>query len=360
MNLVTLLDDAGLTGRGGAQYPTSVKLQAAIDHRADLIVNACDGEIGAHKDAFVVAEHLGELQHGAGLIARRVRWAAHRGSETERRLSDAGLHVLSAPARYVASEESSLVSLLHSGRARPVMRQGPVVAGGRDSRGRKLRPTLVLNAETVWRISQIERNGARWFRSYGTPSEPGPRLVTIGGSVEWPGVYDAQAGTPLRELLETAGAKDVRAVGISGLSGGWLSRDIARSVAWSDAGLAARGLSTGSSIVYVLERRSCPLDHVARMTTYAAGESAGQCGPCMFGLPAVAGQLRNLADGVLPPVEMPTLHQRLGMLPGRGACRHPDGVSRFVTSALEVFAADVDAHLAGSCAAMRERAGARR
>lgn len=360
MSLVSLLNDAGLTGRGGAQFPTSVKLQSALDHGADLVVNACDGEIGAQKDALVVAEHLGELQHGAGLIARRVSWAAHRGSDTEWRLMEAGVRVISTPPRYVASEESALVSLLHGGRARPVTRQEPISFGGKDSRGRRLRPTLVLNAETVWRVSQIEQNGPGWFRAFGTPNEPGPRLVTIGGNVDRPGVYDAEAGLAVGALLEAAGAVDLRAVGLSGLSGGWLSAGDASVATWSDAGLARYGLSTGTGVVHALGRRTCPLDHLAHLTSFAAGESAGQCGPCMFGVPAVATQLEGLAAGTLPPSEMSTLYQRLDMLPGRGACRFPDGVSRLVVSGLLTFAADVEAHLAGRCVSVEERTSAAR
>lgn len=357
-NLIALLDEAGLTGRGGAMFPTATKLRAAVDSGAELIVNACDGEVGTHKDALVVAEHLRELEHGAALVAPKVHWAAHRGSDTEDRFFAAGLRVLSVPARYVASEESALLNRLHGGLARPVMRRAPIAHGVRDPRGRRLPPTLVLNAETVWRISQIEQYGPGWFRIHGTPDEPGPRLVTIGGSVERPGVYDAAAGMPLRELLTTAGAFSVGAVGLGGLGGGWLSAGDAWTATWSDAGLAAHGLRTGTGAIHVLDRFGCPLRQVARWTGYAAGESAGQCGPCMFGVPAVTQQVAQLADGTLSHAGFDRLRQRLALLPGRGACRFPDGVAGFISSALRTFRVDVDAHLSGACIASRERAGA--
>lgn len=360
MNLVDLLDEAGLTGRGGAAFRTNIKLRSALDHRAELIVNACDGEIGTHKDAFVVAEHLGALRHGAGLITRKVHWAAHRGSETEANLLGAGLRVLSVPARYVASEESALLSQRHGSLARPIMRQAPITFGSKGSRGRRMRPTLVLNAETVWRISQIEQYGPHWFRSFGTPDEPGPRLVTLGGAVARPGVYDAAAGIPLRELLQAAGTFGTGAVGLSGLSGGWLTSGAAWRAIWSDSALASYGLRTGTGAIRVLDGFECPLEQVARLARFAAGESAGQCGPCMFGVPAVANQMEQLVDGELAPDELRQLHQRLALLPGRGACQFPDGVAGFVASALRAFAADVDAHLAGGCQVTKERAGATR
>lgn len=341
-------------------FPTGAKLRAAFENRADLIVNACDGEIGTHKDALVVEQHLNELRHGAGLVTRKVHWAAHRGSETEGWLLAAGLRVLSVPPRYVASEESALLNHLHGGLARPIMRQTPIAFGVRNSGGRRLPPTVVLNAETVWRISQIEQYGPGWFRSFGTAAEPGPRLVTIGGSVERPGVYDTAPGVAFSELLRAAGAVDVAAVGLSGLSGGWLAGDAAWGATWSDAGLAPYGLRTGTGAIHVMDRSSCSLDHVARLAGFAAAESAGQCGPCMFGVPAVADQLGRLADGTLRPAELRLLHQRLGLLPGRGACRFPDGVAGFAASALRVFASDVEAHLSGRCLASRERSDAAR
>ena len=101
-----LLDDltaAGLTGRGGAAFSTGIKVRAAFRNRADLIVNACDGEIGASKDAVVVAAHLDELIRGAELVAphyrQRVLFAAHRGSPTLAQLADARLEVLAVPHR---------------------------------------------------------------------------------------------------------------------------------------------------------------------------------------------------------------------------------------------------------------------
>src|SRR5690349_17037853 len=108
-SLVDLLDDAGLTGRGGAGFSTAVKVGAAVSAGATLIVNACDGEYGAIKDRFVVTQHLDALVRGANLLTRNgVRYAARRGSQSEAELRAAGLDVLPVPHRYVSSEESSL------------------------------------------------------------------------------------------------------------------------------------------------------------------------------------------------------------------------------------------------------------
>ncbi|MGB8381139.1 MAG: formate dehydrogenase, partial [Dermatophilaceae bacterium] len=283
--LLAALEEAGLTGRGGGAFSTATKVRAAIDQGAVLIVNACDGELGAGKDAFVVERHLAELIHGAGLVGARVRYAAHRGTGTEATLLGAGLDVLSVPHRYVSSEESSLVSLANGGLARPLSKQVPVVFGARDAAGRRLPGTVVLNAESVLRIAQIAQHGPAWFRSFGTFEEPGPRLATIDGAVFAPGILETAAGVAVERLIEAAGGATgpVSAVGIGGLSGGWLTPQETRGAIWSRAGLAAYQISPGPGTVLVLGADGCPLAHVSQVLDYAAGESAGQCGPCMFG-----------------------------------------------------------------------------
>lgn len=351
-DIVPALAEAGLTGRGGAAFSTATKIQRAREQGADLIVNACDGEIGASKDAYVMAAHLPEVRRGVELVgARWTLWAAHRGSATEARIRSAGLDLLEVPHRYVSSEESSLVQLSHGGPARPVTKRVPVVLGGRDPEGRRLRPTLVLNAETVWRIAQIEEHGPGWFRSFGTPAEPGPRLVSVGGAVTHPGVIRTEAGALLSDLIAAAGglSEQASAIGVGGFGGGWLPWPTARAVRWSGDDLGRHGLDLGPGVLDVLPARLCPLDHVSRMLDVAAGESAGQCGPCMFGLPDLADRFRALATGRVGRSDLEELGPRLELLRDRGACRFPDGVTRFVTTALRAFEPEVRAHLSGTC-----------
>ena len=135
-DIIEALEAAGLTGRGGAAFSTAIKVKAARENRATLIVNACDGEVGAAKDAWIVENRLHELVEGAALVAsgRRphVRYAAHRDSRTAQMLHAAGLSVLEVPHRYVSSEETSLISLAHGGLAKPMTKRAPFIFGGRD------------------------------------------------------------------------------------------------------------------------------------------------------------------------------------------------------------------------------------
>lgn len=363
MNLLELLDESGLTGRGGAAFSTATKVAAAHEHRADLIVNACDGELGAVKDGWVVEHHLPALVHGATLVGGRRRsrvvYAAHRGSATAERLARAGLQVLEAPPRYVSSEETSLISLAHGGLARPLAKRAPFVGGGRDSAGRRIRPTVVLNAETVWRIGQVAERGPAWFRSFGTPDEPGPRLLTVTGAVRLPHVREAEAGVPLRPLVESAGVLDpyTEALLVGGLGGVFITSGEAQRLRWSSEDLRPLGGSLGPGLMELIDPSACPVAVVGHLLDFAAGESAGQCGPCMFGLPAVARDWGELTRGGGLET-LSRLQANAGLLPGRGACRFPDGIARLVRSALRVFAPHLGGHLAGECRPARRGARA--
>lgn len=354
MTLSQVLHQAGLTGRGGAAFSTARKLDLALANDARLLVNVCDGEIGAAKDAWVVQHHLVELVRGATLLAGSTNtntvYAAHRDSDTARRLASAGLDVLEVPHRYVSSEETSLVNLLHGGLARPIAKRLPISAGGISPDEQTLEPTLVLNAETVWRTAQIVERGAQWFRLFGTASEPGPRLVSVSYAGQAPVVLETQAGEPVSSLLSRAGMPtQFAALNIGGLSGGFLLPHEVSELTWDADSLAPYSLSLGSGVIRVLPAQACPWIEIAATVRYAAGESAGQCGPCMFGLPAVADDVDLLVSGRGNRADLERLRHRLGILPGRGACHHPNGVARYIASALRCFGPELELHHRNQC-----------
>lgn len=360
MSIAPLLAEAGLAGRGGAGFSTATKVEAAHAHRAALVVNACDGELGAAKDGWVVAHRLPELVAGAAAVAARapVTYAARRGSDTAHRLRAAGLRVLEVPPRYVSSEESAIISFAQGALARPMTKRQPLVRGGRDSEGRRIRPTVVLNAETVWRAGQIAANGAAWFRSFGTAEQPGPRLVSVSTPVSYAVVVETEAGAALTDLLDLAGGLPEQSPGVlvGGLGGTFVAAADVPRLQWSDRSLGLVGARVGPGVIEALDPRECPLDYVQRCLTWAAGESAGQCGPCMFGLPALATDWHALvARG--DRTAYARIPSRVGLLRGRGACRFPDGVAGFAASALDVFGTHLEEHRRGRCAAADLRRG---
>ena len=151
------------------------------------------------------------------------------------------------------------------------------------------RPTLVDNVETLAHLALIARYGADWYRACGTAAAPGSTLVTLGGAVWRAGVYETEFGTPLASVLELAGgpAMPPAAVLVGGLGGAWLPHPVAAEVAFTPEDLRAAGANGGGvAALTVFPQRACGLVETARALRYLAAESAGQCGPCMFGLPA--------------------------------------------------------------------------
>jgi NADH:ubiquinone oxidoreductase subunit F (NADH-binding) len=137
-------------------------------------------------------------------------------------------------------------------------------------------------------------------------------------------------------------------VGVGGLGGVVLTAGEARTTIWDSAGMKQHGGALGPGIVTVWDPSRCPVEFAGEMIAYGAGESAGQCGPCMFGLPALAQawsehSRRPGAEG------QRALEQRLGLIGRRGACAHPDGVARFAQSALRTLAPEFAAHANHTC-----------
>ncbi|MCX3059029.1 NADH-ubiquinone oxidoreductase-F iron-sulfur binding region domain-containing protein, partial [Streptomyces beihaiensis] len=357
---------AGLTGRGGAGFPTARKLRAVAGRRgrAVVVVNAMESEPAGRKDQLLlaVAPHLvldgavlAAAAVGAGTVhvclprdrAAQYRQVSAALDERRRaRLDPVTLRLHALPHTYVSSESTSLVRWLGGGPARP---QGSPPRS--HERGVDRRPTLVNNAETLAHLALVARYGPDWFRQAGTADEPGTLLVTVSGAVAAPGVLETALGTPVGTVIDRAGgpAEPIGAVLLGGFAGTWLPAPLL------DTPLAHRdldplGAAPGAGILVALPRSACGLRETARILAYLAAQSARQCGPCVFGLPAVAEDFGALAAGRADPGLLPRLRRRTGLLPGRGACRHPDGAARLAASALRTFADDVDHHLThGAC-----------
>ncbi len=141
-------------------------------------------------------------------------------------------------------------------------------------------------------------------------------------------------GIPLAEALRTAGAAaDPKAVLIGGYSGVWIAGEVAATATLDAASLTRIRASLGCGAISVIGAASCGLREVAAITTWLAAQSAGQCGPCRSGLPAIAGAVDALVAGDRGHRAEKQLRRWLDMVEGRGACHHPDGAVRFVRSA---------------------------
>jgi NADH:ubiquinone oxidoreductase subunit F (NADH-binding) len=367
--LIELVEASGLRGRGGGWFPAGDKLRAVASQRGQpvVVVNALEGEPVSGKDKALVrhAPHLvldGAVAAAAALGARRaiVALSEDAGPEQqaiasaiaarERAGADEGvsLSLARVPAGFVSGEETALIHFLNGGPAKPTAR--PPLPFRRGVGGA---PTLVQNAETAAHLALIARRGPRWFRAVGTEAEPGSALVTLSGAVRNPGVFEVSLGTALSSVVGRAGGVSERpaAVLVGGYFGTWVAAARAASLTLSEVELRHAGARLGAGAITLLPASACGVAESARVARYLAAESAGQCGPCVHGLAAVADSLERLAGGQ----HAVTAHnggahelvRLLGLSEGRGACRHPDGAVRFVRSALEVFATEVELHLRG-------------
>jgi NADH:ubiquinone oxidoreductase subunit F (NADH-binding) len=177
-------------------------------------------------------------------------------------------------------------------------------------------------------------------------------LLTVGGAVRAPGIVEAGHGTPLSSVLALAGGPSthLQAVLLGGYHGSWLTAEEFASAKLSRSHLAPFGASPGAGVVVAIGAGTCGLVEMSRVMSYLAEESAGQCGPCLNGLPRIANELKSVAFGGGGGRRAVDEMLRLGgIVVGRGACHHPDGSMRFLRSGLRVFAAEVELHLAGRC-----------
>ena len=361
--LIDVVDASGLTGRGGAGFPTGRKMRSVATRRGRKVVvaNGAEGEPASSKDRLLLTRlpHLvlDGIVLAAGAIGADDAYLCVHEDEADllasldvavaERRDPLRVRVAGIPGRYVSSEQSAIVQYLNGGPGKPTY--SPPRPHERGVRGL---PTLVNNVETLAHLALIARRGDRWFRSAGLPAAPGSMLATVSGAVCRPGVYEVELGTPLGAALSQAGgpAERLSAVLVGGYFGAWLPAQVAWPLPLTHAGLKGAGGALGAGVIVALPESSCLIAETARVVRYLAGEGAGQCGPCLFGLPALADAMSDLAFHGGRGRVLGQLSALLPLVERRGACRHPDGVTQLVRSALRTAADDARRHdEAGPC-----------
>lgn len=368
--MIDALDRSGLRGRGGADFPTAVKWKAVTEHARDrgdavVIANGAECEPASSKDAFLMTYRphlvLDGLEHAAEAVGakRAIIYttrshvdveATLRSAIRERRRRDGGdrfFDVQVGPNRYVAGEETALISRVSGRLAKP-----RVVPPRPFQRGVDGLPTLVQNVETLAHAAMVARFGAEWFRSAGTDRSPGTVLLTVGGAVRNPRVIEAACDSTVGSIVQRAGGVDGEPMAV--LLGGYFGRWVAADRIWNQTidadGLRSVGASLGTGVLVVAPQITCGIRETDRVLAFLAHETAGQCGPCHVGLPAITETFHSVAIGQARPAALDLLARWSNDVRGRGACRHPDGATLFLASAMEVFAADLRHHVRhGAC-----------
>ena len=350
--LVAACTAVGLTGRGGAAFPVARKLTSLRRGRRTVVVNGKESEPGSHKDRLLLTRFPHLILDGSLLVADAIGAPAVYVTVHDERAAAALTWALGErPDRDRFTVQLTPGGFV-SGEARAVIRAldgGPPLAPGRRTlpteQGVAGTATFLSNTETFAHIAVLARLGPDSYATCGTRHEPGTTLVTVGGAVARPGVLEIPFGTSLEAVLSAAGASLPAGILVGGYHGAWITPRV--HLPLSRSSLAGAGGTLGAGVILIIDDTTCALGELSRVASWLATESARQCGPCMFGLPAIVNDLSALSRGA---DSVPALQRHAAQVTGRGACAHPDGAARFITSGIAAIAGELQAHRRrGSC-----------
>jgi NADH:ubiquinone oxidoreductase subunit F (NADH-binding)/NADH:ubiquinone oxidoreductase subunit E len=364
-----LVRASGLRGRGGAYFPVGAKWETARNTAAErkfLLVNAEEGEPGIYKDRHLLEGDphrvlegvlIAALGIGATHVVVFVNGEAHLSQqrllsalEQARSLGvvDVPLEVRLGAGGYVLGEETALINAIHGWRAEPLARPPfPAVSGLQAS------PTVINNVESLANLPDIVRNGADWFRSVGSDSTPGTKLVSLAGAVHQPGLYEVPLGTTLGTIVDRYGAGatgELRALLVGGPSGSILPPSLI-DTALDVQPLQAVGGVLGAGGIVPLTTRSCVVAAIRNLVAYNSRESCGKCTPCREGTVRLLQQFDALCAGRAAADMLDDLDELNDTLQYASLCGLGQMAPNPVRALLRHFPDDVREHLAGHCAA---------
>ena len=375
--VIALVKDSGLRGRGGAGFPTGTKWSfiSPDDGRPHyLVVNADESEPGTCKDIPLMMASPHALVEGA-IIASYAIGARHafiylRGEVVPvlRRLQaavaeayangylgtniagtgfDLDLVVHAGAGAYICGEETALLDSLEGRRGQPRLRPPfPAVAGLYAC------PTVVNNVESIASVPSVIRGGVDWFRSMGSEKSPGFTLYSLSGHVTLPGQYEAPLGISLRELLEYAGG--VRAghqlkFWTPGGSSTPMLTPEHLDIPLDYEGMAGVGSMLGTKALQIFDETTCVVRAVRRWTQFYAHESCGKCTPCREGTYWLAQIYARLENGQAEAADLDKLLDISDAILGKSFCALGDGAASPIMSSLKHFRDEYVAHLNGGC-----------
>jgi len=307
--VLKLVTDAGLTGRGGAAFPTGIKWRAVAEHHGPqkyVVANADESEPGTFKDRmilendpFALIEAMtiagvstgcfkgwiyvrGEYTTAAELLTSAIEQAYDAGLLGEHAQNDSysfDIELRQGAGAYICGEETALFNSIEGFRGEP--RSKPPFPTDSGLFGC---PTIVNNPETLLNVLEIVLHGVEGFRAAGTRESPGTKLFCVSGDVGRPGLYEAEFGVPLRVLLAAADtpSSENRAVLLGGAAGSFLGPD-QLDVPLSFEGAAASDATLGSGAVMAFSKDADFLGIVSQLAKFFRDESCGQCVPCRIG-----------------------------------------------------------------------------
>ncbi len=372
-DIVQMVKDSGLRGRGGAFFPTGVKwsfLPQGIYPRY-LLCNADESEPGTFNNhqiidrnphqliegiaisAYAIESHTayiyirGEWAHGARILERAIAAAYQKGFLGKNILDsgyDLDIYVHRGAGAYICGEETALMESLEGKIGQPRLRPPfPAVAG------LYAKPTIINNVETLANVPPIVTKGVSWFRSFGTEKSPGTKVFSISGHVNKPGNYELSMGAPLRELIYAPeygdgirGDRKLKIIVPGGASAPWLTAD-QLDVGLDFESIQAAGSMIGTGGVIVLDETVSAVQTAYKMDEFFKHESCGKCTPCREGTHWLVGTLHRLHEGHGRAEDIPTLHDIYNQMAGNCFCLLGESAVMPIKSALKLFPQEFEA-----------------
>ena len=373
--VIAMVKDAGLRGRGGAGFPTGMKwgfIPQGDGQPHYLVVNADESEPGTCKDMPLLMANPHELVEGAIITSYAIRAnhafiyvrgevahvyrrllaavreayeAGYLGTDIQGSGFDLQITVHAGAGAYICGEETALLDSLEGRRGQPRLRPPfPAVAGLYG------KPTVINNVESVASVPSILRQGVDWFAGMGTERSKGMTIYSLSGHVRRPGQYEAPLGVTLRELLDLAGGvregHQLKFWTPGGSSTPILTEEHL-DVPLDYESVAAAGSMLGTKALQIFDETTCVVRAVLRWTQFYAHESCGKCTPCREGTYWLVQILDRLERGEGSEDDLGTLLDLCDNIFGRAFCALGDGATSPVVSSLKYFRDDYVAHLTG-------------
>ena len=381
-DVLEMVKNSGLKGRGGAGFPTGLKWSFVptgddAPKTKYLVVNADEMEPGTFKDRLLLEgdPHLllegmliaaytiqantayiflrGEYLQAEKLLRAAIAQAHEQGllgKNIQGSGFDLEIILHTSAGRYICGEETALLNALEGKRANPRAKPPfPQVSGLWG------KPTIVNNVETLCNLPGILRYGVDWYKGLGKGGDAGTKMFGVSGRVNNPGCWELALGTPIRELLEDKAGGMCAGFQLRGFLPGGGSTDfllpehLDLTLDYDVIGKAGSRLATGTMIV--LDDQTCPVGMVGNLMRFFSHESCGWCTPCRDGLPWVDEIFQRLENGAGRIEDIQVLTDHLEYLgPGRTFCALAPGAMAPLGSALRHFREDFDAHIhSGGC-----------
>jgi NADH-quinone oxidoreductase subunit F len=373
--LIALVKESILRGRGGAGFPTGMKWQFIPQNDSKphyVVVNADEGEPGTCRDlplmmndphsliegviiacyavraqrAFIYIR--GEAVHAIRRVTAAVQEARAKGYLGENILGSGvacEITVHAGAGAYICGEETALLDSLEGKRGQPRLKPPfPATNGLYDA------PTVVNNVGTLASVPYIVLGGAEWFKAMGPEGSPGPNMYSLSGRVVRPGQYEAPMGTTLRELLALAGGmsrgKDLKFWTPGGSSTPLFTQEHMDTPLDFDAAVKA-GSMNGTSALMIFDEDDCVVRAVQKWSQFYEHESCGKCTPCREGTYWYVGVYERLESGAGTEEDLDTLLDLSDNINGRSFCALGDGATSPVSSSIKYFRDEYRTHLDG-------------